>query len=123
MALTIGHTSTRGLYGVRTLVGGYGVAGGELAVAVEAAHERLDHLRVELRAGVLAKLAERVAVGHRLAVRAVARHRVVGVAGENDAAAHGDRVADEPVGVPAAVPALVLVADDPRHAAEPGDRS
>src|SRR5687767_6519312 len=120
-APTIGHTSTRARLGP-ALLGGYRVARAQLAIAVEAAQERLNDLRVELRAGALAQLAKGVAVRHGLAVRAVARHRVVRVAGEDDPAAHRNGVAGQAVGVAAAVPALVLVAHDPRYAPESRDR-
>ena len=42
--------------------------------------ERVDHVRVELRAGAAAQLGERLVVVRRRLVRAVRRHRVVGVA-------------------------------------------
>jgi len=54
---------------------------------------------------------------HRLAVDAVFGHRVVGVAGQDDARAHGDLLAGDPVRIAPAVPTLVLVAHDPGHAA------
>ena len=68
-----------------------------------------------------AQLGDGLGMGHRLTIRAVGRHRVVGVAREDDARADGDRVAGDAVGIPPAVPALVLVADDPGHAAQPRD--
>jgi hypothetical protein len=83
--------------------------------------ERGDDARVELRAGAAHELGDRVIVRHGRAVRAVRGHRVVGVAGEDDAAAERDLLAGEPVGVAGAVEALVLVADDARHAAHAGD--
>src|SRR3954453_23156285 len=97
--------------------------GARLALAVERADEHLGHLRVELRAGVLAELADRLAVVHRLSVGAVGDHRVVGVAGQDDAGADRDLLALEPIGVAAAVEALVLAADDARDPAEPRDRA
>ncbi len=59
---------------------------------------------------------------HRRAVGAVGRHRVVGVAGEEDAGAERDRLAGEAVGVAAAVPALVGGADDRPDRGEELDR-
>ena len=56
--------------------------------------------------------------GHRLAVGPRGDHRVVGVAGEDDARGDRDRGAGEAVGVAAAVPALVLVAHDRREVPE-----
>ena len=55
---------------------------------------------------------------HRRAVGAVGGHRVVGVAGEDDARAQRDVLAPQPVGVAQAVPALVLVAHQRQHVAE-----
>src|SRR3954452_6703066 len=84
-------------------VGGGGVAargvGARPALAVERADQHLRDLRVELRAGVLAQLADGVAVVHRLAVGAVGGHRVVGVAGQDDPRADGDLLAADAVGV------------------------
>ena len=48
---------------------------------------------------------------------------MVGVAGEDDARADRDLLAGQAVGIAAAVPALVLVADDPGHAPEARDRA
>ena len=73
--------------------------------------QRADDGRVELRAGVARKLQAGVLDVHRLAVRAVAGHRVEGVADQHDAAGQRDLAGLQAVGVAAAVPALVLVAD------------
>ncbi len=48
---------------------------------------------------------------------------MVGVAGKDDARADRDLGSGDGVGIAAAVPALVLVADDPRDHAHSGDRS
>ena len=48
---------------------------------------------------------------------------MVGVAGEDDPAADRDLRAGEAVRIALAVPALVLVADDPRHVAQTRDRA
>ena len=61
--------------------------------------------------GVGPQLGQRRVVVHRGAVAAVRRHRVPRVAGEDDPAGQRDQLAGEAVGVAAAVPALVLVAD------------
>src|SRR4051794_12482100 len=94
-----------------------------LALAVERADQDLGHLRVELGAGVLAELANGLAVIHPPAVGAVGHHRVVGVAGEDDAGPDRDLLALQAVRVAAAVEALVLAADDASHRAEARDRS
>ena len=57
---------------------------------------------------------------HRLAVGAIGDHRVVGVAGQDDPGADRDLLARQPVGIAAAVEALVLVANDPGDAPRPG---
>ena len=90
---------------------------------VEAGEQRVDHRRVELGAGVGAQLVARAVLAQRLAVRAVGDERVVGVAGQDDACRERDRLAGEAVGVAAAVPALVLVADGGRDVAEPRQRA
>jgi hypothetical protein len=77
-------------------------------------------VRVELAAGARPQLLERALEGHGRAVGAVAGHGVEGVAGECDAARDGDRFTGEPVGVPAAVEALVLGAHGRREVLEPG---
>ena len=84
----------------------------------QALEQRRDDLRVELRAGLVAQLGDRVARRHRLAVGARRDHRVVGVAGEDDPRGDRDRRPGEAVGVAAAVPALVLVAHDRGQVAE-----
>ena len=84
--------------------------------------EDLDDARVELRAGGLAQAAARLLDREPLAVRPVGRHRVVGVADEDDAGLERDLLAGEAVGVAAAVPVLVAVADDLADLLEPLDR-
>ena len=69
-------------------------------------------MRVELRAGVVADLGQRVLAAHRLAVGAVGGHRVVRVAAEDDPRGERDLLAGEAVRVAPAVPALVAGADD-----------
>src|SRR5436309_15395927 len=71
--------------------------------------ERVDDLRVELRARATLELLERVARRQRLAVDALARHRVVRVGNEDDACAERNLLAAQPVGVAVAVPALVVM--------------
>ena len=79
------------------------------ATATSASHDR----GVELRARAARELGAGVLERQRLAVRAVGRHRVEGVAGADDPRLDRDVVAGEAVGVAGAVPALVAGADDP----------
>ena len=90
--------------------------------ALDAGDEGVDHVRVELGAGVAAQLGERLRVRQRAPVRAVGYERVPGVAGEHDARGERDLLAGDAVRVAAAVPALVLVADRVRHRGEAGQR-
>ena len=76
---------------------------------------------VELGAGAAAQLVEGDLARERAAVGAVAVERVPGVAGEDDARRERDRVADEPVRVAVAVPALVLVAHGAGDGLQAGD--
>ena len=78
--------------------------------------------RVELRAGALAEAAHRFRMAEPLAVRAVGRHRVVGVADEDDAGLERDALVAEPVRIATAVPPLVAVADDRADFLETVDR-
>src|SRR5207237_2708134 len=64
------------------------------------------------------QLGERLLAAHRLAIGAVRRHRAVRVAGADDPGDERDRVADEPVGIPRAVPALVARADEAADVSE-----
>jgi len=64
-----------------------------------------------LAAGVGCQFGERGDRRHGRPIDAIARHRVIGVAGEHDARGDGDLVADEPVRVAGAVPALVARPD------------
>ena len=82
------------------------------------ATQRVDDVGRELRAGVGVQLGDRDLERQRLAVRAVGRHRVEGVAGGDDAGGDRDRLAGQAVGIAAAVPALVRGADDDADAGE-----
>ena len=66
-------------------------------VDLERREQRVDDPRVELRAAALPQLARPPRPGQRLAVRAVARHRVVGVAAGDDPGQQRDLLAGEPV--------------------------
>jgi hypothetical protein len=95
-----------------------------LALALEQAQERLGHLRIELRARVLVDLGHDRLERERLAVGAIARHRLDRVGDEDDPARQRDLVAAQPVGVAAvgAVEPLVVVAHARRHVAQELDR-
>src|SRR5262249_2722788 len=72
--------------------------------------QRVDDLRVELRAGDARALGERLVTPERRWPDARHRHRVPRLGGGEDAGALRDRVAREPVGIPAPVDALVVAA-------------
>ena len=82
------------------------------SVGLDDAREDLDDLRVELRAALAEQLGQRDLVRQRLAVGAVGTHRVPGVAAGDDPRLERDLLAGEAVRVAAAVPALVVRADD-----------
>ena len=90
--LTRARRRTRGPtgLGVRAAVGRWRLP--------EHAQADLDDARVELRAGRLGEAPERLLDRQRLAVRAVGRHRVERVAGEDDARLERDLLAGEPSG-------------------------
>src|SRR3954449_1836367 len=88
------------------------------ALAPEGVEERVDHGRVELRARAGLDLPKRVLRAHRVPVRPVAGHRAEGVADRDDPARERDARAAAAVGVAAAVPALVVEADDRRDRLE-----
>ena len=82
------------------------------------AHERVDDLGIELDAGELAQLAERLLGGERRhPVRALGGHRLERVRDVEDPGQERDLVADQPVRVARAVVPLVVVADDRQLAA------
>src|SRR4051794_4143608 len=83
--------------------------------------ERRRDSLVELPPDGGADLLTRLVRGERAAVGAIGGHRVVGVADQDHARAERDRVAGEPVGVAAAVPVLVAVADEREHLGEEVD--
>src|SRR5215211_1967695 len=74
--------------------------------------QRAHDVRVELVARAPLKLLPRRRRAHALAVGAVARHGVVGVASEDDAGPERDLLAGEAIRIAAAVPALVGVAHE-----------
>ena len=70
-----------------------------LTAAVEVADERLDTSGSNWLPALARQLGHRLVVGHRLAVGAVRGHRVIGVAGEDDARARaGSALAASPSG-------------------------
>src|SRR5581483_11583462 len=75
------------------------------------AQEHVDHLRVELRPRALAQPPARLVHREALPVRPVGRHRVEGVADEDDPRLDRNLVAGLAVGIAVAVPALVAGAD------------
>ena len=77
---------------------------------VEDADERLDQLRVELRAAAAAQLRDALLVRERRPVHAARRHGVVGVDQAEQPGDERDLLAGQAVGVAAAVVALVMVA-------------
>ena len=78
---------------------------------VELLGERGDHGRVELSSGTALELGERLLLLEPPAVDAVGGHRVVGVDDEDDPRAERDLLGREPIRVPGAVPALVVMED------------
>ena len=87
-----------------------------------APQQRVDDLRVELRARGLDESPPRLFLAERLAVRAVGRHRVEGVAGEDDPRLERDLLARQVVRIAGAVVVLVRAADDEPDLAELLDR-
>ena len=83
---------------------------------LEHAHERRHEAGVELCAGAALQLGEALAVGERGAVDAPRRHGVVRVHQAEQSRHHRDLLPGQPVRVPLAVPALVVVAHS-RHVA------
>jgi hypothetical protein len=77
----------------------------------EAGDEGVDEGRVELPARPGAQLGERLLVRQRVPVRALGGHRLPSVADGDDPGAERDRIAGESIGVPAPVPAFVVVED------------
>ena len=78
---------------------------------LEHGEERVHHPGVELRAPAAVQLGQALGVAERGLVRTPARHGVVGVHHRHGARERRDVLAGEAVGVPAAVVALVVVAD------------
>src|SRR5919201_3359638 len=76
--------------------------------------ERIDHVGRELRAAAAMYLCRRFLDRHRGAVGTVGGHRVPRVGEPDDACLEWDLVAGKPVGIPGAVPAFVVMADE-RH--------
>src|SRR5919109_163366 len=86
--------------------------------ASKRAEEGVDDVRRELGAAAAPDLVGRLFPAERSLVGAVCRHRVPGVREADDVCLLRDRVAAEPVGIAAAVPALVVVADERDRRAE-----
>src|SRR5690349_2205038 len=86
------------------------------------AQEDVDDVGVELGAGALAEATACLLAAEPLAVGPVGRHRVEGVADEDDPRLERDLPAGLLVRVAGAVPALVAAADDRAHLCEPLDR-
>src|SRR5437868_2654424 len=82
----------------------------------------LDDAGVELRPGALARPPQRLRRREPLAVRPGGRHRVEGVADEDDPRLERDLLAALAVRIARAVPVLVAGADDRAHVLEPLDR-
>src|SRR5438067_5225495 len=78
--------------------------------------------RVELRPGALAQAPQGLGCREPLAVWPVGRHRVEGVADEDDPRLERDLLAALAVRIAGAVPVLVAGADDRTHVLEPLDR-
>src|SRR5439155_1613683 len=78
-------------------------------VELELLRERRRDSWVELRARAALELGERLGLREPSAVDAIRRHRVVRVDDEDDPRALGDLRPRQPVGIAAAVPALVVV--------------
>src|SRR5512142_2383958 len=90
---------------------------------VDEPQERLDDARVELRGRGLAQAPAGLLAGEPPAVGPVGRHRVEGVADEDDPRLDRDLLASLAVRIAVAVPALVAGAHDGPDLREPVDRS
>src|SRR2546425_4820394 len=124
-AIFIPTPLARDLYGLERLlvdvpVTVYGrlAARGAAAFLDDDLDERFDHDRVELRAGVRAKLAERLLGTERDAIGPLARHRVVGVGYRDDLRGERDLAAFEPRGVAGSIEVLVVREHDRTDAIE-----
>ena len=84
--------------------------------------ERVDHAGLEVPAGAVAQLRDRRVDRHRLPVDAVRRHRVEGVACQDDPRAERDVVPGQPHRVAGAVPVLVAGDHDRAGAGQGGHR-
>src|SRR3989442_693961 len=84
--------------------------------------ERIRDDRIELRRRPAENLVERRFEGSLAAVRAIGGHRVEGVRHGHDARDERDVLAREPVGIPLAIVALVMVPDRLRFAREEPER-
>src|SRR5579864_1273972 len=77
--------------------------------------ERLDHPGVKLTAGAAPELRDDLLVRASPSVRPVVNHRAIRVDHGQDAGSQGDLLASQSVGIPRAVPMLLVVADQFRH--------
>src|SRR2546428_2517014 len=83
--------------------------------------QRIDDRRIELAPRPGRDLLESLIRVHRVPVRAVRGHRGVGVARADDPAPERYARTAQPIGIAAAIPALVVEADHRRHGLEPRD--
>src|SRR3954453_21826217 len=108
-------------YVAERISGSGGSAGGERVPLPNERGEHLDADWVELAAGAAAQLGDRVIHAHRLTVGAVARHRIEGIGGEQDARRERDGLRPESLGVARPVDVLVRVVNPGHDRLEPVD--
>src|SRR5689334_19947407 len=92
-----------------------------LDVELDGDQERIDEHRVELPAPLAPHLRDRLFRAPRRAVRPGVDDGIEGVDDPDDPGAERDRIAAQAVGVAAAIPALVVVADDRPERRAPGE--
>src|ERR671931_773316 len=104
---------TRGLF--------YPLARVRQPAAPEHAEERVDDVGRELRPASAPNLLGRLVPAERALVGPIGRHRVPRVGEPDDVRLERHRLAGEPVGIAAAVPALVVMVDERHARAQPAE--
>ena len=82
----------------------------------------VDHAGVELLAGFFSKFRHDLRKRQRIAVGPIGSHRVKGIACMNDPRFDGDLLTLQPIGIPGAIPPLVLSPDDGAERGQERDR-
>src|SRR5439155_9209681 len=85
------------------------------------AEERVDDLRIELRAAAALHLATGFVDGQRRSIGTIGGHRIEGVGHGEDARPQRDALAGDGIRIARAVPALVVMTHDRRDALEERD--